>query len=117
MMNECGKMFVRPSWDFSVKFQEFDPWSSEPLLHIGGNRPKTSKTFSEAIYVTSVTQGIMGIIKFIFISFPNSIKTRWSLRAYLGYQTQGIFGVIKSFLYTCGWRSVWNLYLTEKHLP
>lgn len=114
MMNECGKMFVRPSWDFSVRFQEFDPWNSEPLLHIGGNRPKTSKTFSEALYVTYITQGILGAIKFIFINFPNSIKTRLSLRAYLGYQIHGIFGVFKSFLYTCGWRSVWNLYLTEK---
>jgi hypothetical protein len=108
MMNESGKMFVRPSWNFSTRFQEFDPWNSEPLLHIGGNRLNISKTFNEALYVTYVTQGIIGIIKFIFIGFPNSIKTRWSLRAYLGYQIQGILGVIKSFLYTCGWRSVWT---------
>ncbi|MEL7242892.1 MAG: alpha-1,2-fucosyltransferase, partial [Cyanobacteria bacterium J06573_2] len=35
MLNERGTKFVRPTWNFSEKFAEFDPWNSVPLLHIG----------------------------------------------------------------------------------
>lgn len=108
MLNNCGKMFVRPHWDFSTKFTVFDPWNSKPLLYLGGERSKFSKSFAEALYVTYVTQGISGLLKYICIYFPNSLIQNWILRAYLGYQIRGFVGVGKSLLYTLGWRSVWK---------
>lgn len=98
MMNEYGKMFVRPHWDFSTKFTVFDPWNSKPLLYIGGEQHKLLKSFSEALYVTYVTQGFPGMLKLIIVYFPTSILKRWLLRAYLGYQIKGVVGVFKSFL-------------------
>jgi len=108
MLNEQGKMFVRPHWDFATKFTEFDPWNSEPLLFVGGERPKFFKSFGEVLYVTYVSQGVFGLLKCIFIYVPKSLLKTLALRAYLGYQIQGFIGVIKSFLYTLGWRSVWK---------
>ncbi len=108
MLNEHGTMFVRPHWNFSTKFTEFDPWNSQPLLYLGGERSNLSKTFGESIYVTYFTQGFFGVLKLIFIYFPKSLIKTWALRAYLGYQINGIVGVIRSFLYTLGWRSVWK---------
>lgn len=108
MLNERGTMFVRPTWNFSTKFEQFDPWNSVPLLHIGYPNQKSFKSYSDAIYTTRITQGIWGMLKFIFIYYPkNSLKT-WVIRAYLGYQIQGILGVFKSLLYTLGWRNVWK---------
>lgn len=108
MLNERGTMFVRPTWNFSTKFEQFDPWNSVPLLHIGYPNQKSFKSYSDAIYTTRITQGIWGMLKFIFLYYPkNSLKT-WVIRAYLGYQIQGILGVFKSLLYTLGWRNVWK---------
>lgn len=98
MMNEYGKMFIRPHWDFSTKFTVFDPWNSKPLLYIGGEQHKLLKSFSEALYVTYVTQGFTGMLKLIIVYFPISILKRWLLRAYLGYQVKGVVGVFKIFL-------------------
>lgn len=108
MLNERGKIFVRPHWDFSSKFAVFDPWDSEPLLWLGDNQPKFFKSLADVLYVTYVTQGIWSMLKCIFIYIPKSRITGWGLRAYLGYQIQGIVGLLKSFLYTLGWRSVWK---------
>ena len=108
MMNECAKVFVRPHWDFSTKFTMFDPWNSEPLLYMGGQKSKVYKSFVDSLYVTYVTQDIFGLLKFIFVYFPISLAKRWLTRGYLGYQVQGFVGVLKSFFYTCGWRSVWK---------
>ena len=109
MLNERGTKFVRPTWNFYQKFEEFDPWNSVPLLHIGDPiQPKPFKTYGDAVYTTRVTQGISGMLKFIFIYYPkNSLKT-WIIRAYLGYQIQGVLGVCKSLLYTLGWRKIWD---------
>ncbi len=108
MLNERGTMFVRPTWDFSQKFEEFDPWNSVPLLHIGYPQQKSFKSYGDAVYTTRITQGIWGMLKFIFIYYPkNSLKT-WIIRAFLGYQIQGIYGVLKSLLYTLGWRNIWK---------
>lgn len=109
MLNERSTKFVRPSWNFSEKFAEFDPWNSVPLLHIGDPiKPKSFKSYGDAVYTTRITQGIWGMLKFIFIYYPkNSLKT-WIIRGFLGYQIQGFLGVFKSLLYTLGWRSVWN---------
>lgn len=114
MLNNQAELFVRPHWDFSSKFTVFDPWNSEPLLWIGGDKPKLSKSFSEVLYVTYVTQGIWGMLKCIFIYIPRSYIKNFEIRAYLSYQTQGILGVIKSLVYTLGWRSVWNTKANEE---
>ena len=108
MLNERGKMFVRPHWDFSTKFTVFDPWNSEPLLYVGGESPKFSKSFRDVVYVTYVTQGISGLVKCLCLYIPKSIFKKLGIRTYLGYQTEGVIGVIKSFLYTLGWRSIWK---------
>jgi hypothetical protein len=108
MLNERGKKFVRPHWDFSTKFTEFDPWNSEPLLYIGGEGSKLSKSFGEAMHTAYTTQGISGAIKCAFIYFPKSLIKKFAIRVYLGYQIQGFSGVIKSLFYTFGWRSVWS---------
>lgn len=106
MMNVHGKIFVRPHWDFSTKFAVFDPWDSEPLLWLGGQQSKFVKSLPDALYITYVTQSFWAMLKCLFICFPKSIITGWAIRAYLSYQIEGIFGVIKRLLYTLGWRSV-----------
>jgi len=108
MLNERGKKFVRPHWDFSTKFTDFDPWNSEPLLYIGGEDYKFSKSFGEAMHTVYTTQGISGALKCAFIYFPISMIKKFAIRLYLGYQIQGFLGVIKSLFYTLGWRSVWS---------
>jgi hypothetical protein len=108
MLNDRGQMFVRPHWDFSSKFVLFDPWNSEPLLLLGSKEPKFFKSLYDTLYITYITQGFWAMIKCLFIYVPKSRIKGWVLRAYLGYQIEGIVGVIKSFLYTLGWRSVWK---------
>jgi Glycosyl transferase family 11 len=108
MLNEGGQKFVRPHWDFSTKFTVFDPWDSEPLLWLGGQQSKFFKSWLEVLYITYVTQGISATLKCILFYLPKSMLKIWGLRAYLGYQIQGLIGVVKSFLYTLGWRYVWK---------
>jgi hypothetical protein len=108
MLNERGKIFVRPHWDFSTKFTVFDPWNSEPLLWLGDNKTKIFQSFIDVLYITYVTQGIRAMFKSIFLYFPKSSLNVWGLRTYLGYQIQGIIGVFKSFLYTLGLRFIWK---------
>ncbi|MBD2459332.1 alpha-1,2-fucosyltransferase [Nostoc sp. FACHB-87] len=108
MLNERGRIFVRPHWDFSTKFTVFDPWNSEPLLWLGNKKTKFFKSFFEILYVTYVTQGIRAMFKYIFIYLPKSKVKGWGIRVYLAYKIQGIIGVFKTFLYTLGWRSMWK---------
>ncbi|MDM9586163.1 MULTISPECIES: alpha-1,2-fucosyltransferase [unclassified Nostoc] len=108
MLNEGGETFIRPHWDFSTKFIAFDPWNSEPLLRLGGKEPKFFKSLVDILYVTYITQGIWIMLKSIFIYVPKSRIKGLQLRAYLGYQIQGILGIVKSLLYTLGWDSLWK---------
>jgi len=108
LLNEHAKMFVRPHRDFSTKFRVFDPWNSEPLLHLGAERSKFLKSFSDALYVTFVTQGLWAMLRCACIYIPKSFIKIWASRAYLGYQIDGIIGVVKSLLYTLGWSSAWK---------
>jgi hypothetical protein len=77
-------------------------------LHLGAERSKFLKSFSDALYVTYVTQGFWGMLRCACIYIPNSFIKIWVSRVNLGYQVDGIFGVIKSLLYALGWHSVWN---------
>jgi hypothetical protein len=97
MLNERAKMFVRPDWDFSLKFKTFDPWNSEPLLWLGGKHSKFVKSLPDVLYITYVTQGFWAMLKCLFIYLPQSHIKGWAIRAYLGYKIKGILGVIQSF--------------------
>ena len=108
MLNERGKIFARPHWDFSTKFTAFDPWHSEPLLWLGDNKTKFFQSFFDVLYIAYVTQGIRGMFKSIFLYFPKNSLNVWGFRTYLGYQIQGIIGVFKSFLYTLGLHFIWK---------
>lgn len=108
LLNKNAQMFVRPTWDFSSKFVVFDPWDSEPLLWIGNQNPKFFKSLPEIVYTTYATQGFWAALKGLFIFVPKSYIREWAVRAYLGYQTQGFFGLLKSFASILGWSSVWN---------
>jgi hypothetical protein len=109
MLNDRAKTFFRPHWDFSTKFAVFDPWDSEPLLWLGGNQPKFLKSLVDVLHTTYFTQGLWAMLKSIFVYVPKSRIKGLGIRAYLGYQVQGIVGVLKSLLYTLGWRSVWKM--------
>ena len=108
MLNERATRFVRPFWDFSTKFKEFDPWDSQPLLWIGDKQPKFLKSLADILYVTYVTQGLWAMLKSILIYLPKSIIKGWALRAYLGYQIEGIIGLVKSLLSILSWHSAWR---------
>lgn len=99
MLNDRAKMFVRPHWDFSTKFAVFDPWDSEPLLWLGDRQSKFVKSLPDVLYITYVTQGFWAMLKCLFVYVPQSLIKGWAIRAYLGYQIKGIFGVLKSLLY------------------
>jgi len=108
LLNENAQMFVRPNWDFASKFVVFDPWDSEPLLWIGDQNPKFFKSLPEIVFTTYATQGFLATLKSLFIFIPKSYMREWAIRAYLGYQIQGFFGLLKSFASILGWSSVWN---------
>lgn len=108
MLNQRANMFIRPHWDFSTKFTVFDPWDSNPLLRLGENQTKTFKSLADIVYVTHSTLGIWATLKSVFIYLPKSIITGWMLRVYLGYQVQGMIGIIKSLFSILSWRSAWR---------
>jgi hypothetical protein len=98
MLNQRAKLFVRPHWDFSSKFIVFDPWDSPPLLYIGGDRPKTFKSLTDIVRVTRITQGFVTMLKSIFIYFPSSPIKQRLIGLYLGFQVNGVIGIIKSLM-------------------
>ena len=108
LLNESGKMFIRPYRNFSTKFSAFEPWNSQPVLHMGKDCSKFVKTWLDALYVTYITQGIWTTLKCLFIYIPKQRLEIWSIRVKFSYQVEGIVGVFKSFLYTLGLRSVWK---------
>ncbi|NEO90151.1 MAG: alpha-1,2-fucosyltransferase [Moorea sp. SIO3G5] len=108
MLNDRAKMFVRPHWDFSTKFKAFDPWDSEPVLLIGNKQQKLQKSLADIMYVTYSTQGILVMLKSIFIYLPKILIRRWAIRVYLSYQIQSIIGVVKTLLSILSWRSAWK---------
>lgn len=108
LLNEQGQTFVRPHWDFSSKFIDFDPWNSEPLLWAGDQKPRFFKTLPEVILTTYATQGFWATLQCLFLFVPRSYIKGWIIRVYLGYQIQGFVGVIKSLAAILGWRSVWD---------
>lgn len=108
MLNEHGKLFVRPSLDFSTKFVSFDPWDSEPILYFSGQQPKIGKSLADIWYITYTTLGLYEAIKSISFYYPKEIIKGCIIRAYLGYKAKGFIGVIKSLLYTFGCRFVYK---------
>lgn len=98
MLNENGQRFVRPHWDFSTKFKDFDPWDSQPLLWLGDDQPKFVKSLVDMLSITYATQGLGATLKALFIYSPIGYLKRLSIQAYLAYQGQGLMGVVRSFL-------------------
>jgi Glycosyl transferase family 11 len=107
LLNERAQRFVRPCWDFSSRFVEFDPWDGEPLLWIGGQNPRFFKRFSEVVLTTYATQGFWPLLYCICFSIPKSYLKEYSIRLYLGYKIQGFIGVMKSAMSILGFR-VWK---------
>ena len=105
LLNENGRMFVRPHWNFSSKFIVFAPWDSEPLLWIGNEKPKFWKSLPEVVFTTYATQGLWSTIKSLFFFAPISYIKEFALRVYLGYKVQGLVGIFKSFASILGWYS------------
>ena len=105
LLNEDGRMFVRPHWNFSSKFILFDPWDSEPLLWIGDEKPKFFKSLPEVVFTTYATQGLWSTIESLFFFAPRSYIKELAIRVYLGYKIQGLVGVFKSFASILGWYS------------
>lgn len=108
MLNERGRLFVRPHWDFSTKFTAFDPWDSLPLVYMRDEGFRYTKTLVDNLYATYVTQGIWGMLKSFFFYTPISEVKYWGLRAFLAYRAEGIVGVLKAVLHSFGIRSRWK---------
>ncbi len=108
LLNTQGRTFIRPHWDFASKFIEFDPWDSEPLLWMGDRNPKFFKSLPEIITTTYATQGLAATLKAVLFFVPRSHLKEWAVRGYLGYQSQGWVGILKSVASILGWHSVWN---------
>ncbi len=108
LLNEQGRLFVRPHWNFSAKFIDFDPWDGEPLLWIGDSQPQFFKRLPEVIFTTYATQGFWATLKSLVLFMPRSYLKEWAIRTYLGYQIQGVVGVFKSFVAILGWPAVWQ---------
>lgn len=105
LLNEHGRMFVRPHWNFSSRFIVFDPWDSEPLLWIGDGTPKFFKSLPEVVFTTYATQGIWSTLKSLFLFNPGNYLKAWVIGVYLGYKIQGFVGVFKTFASMLGWYS------------
>jgi hypothetical protein len=107
LLNKRAQKFMRPCWNFSARFIEFDPWDSEPLLWIGGQNPRFFKRISEVVSTTYATQGFWSSLYCLCFFLPKSYLKEYSLRLYLGYKIQGFIGVLKSLMSILGWRG-WN---------
>ncbi|KJH69368.1 alpha-1,2-fucosyltransferase [Aliterella atlantica] len=95
LLNERGQQFFRPCWDFSIKFVQFDPWESLPLLYIGDGQPKILKRVDEVAAVTLATQGKLELLRCLCVQVPFSILKQWLVRLYLSYQGAGWRGVFR----------------------
>ena len=101
LLNERGQQFFRPCWNFSVKFIQFDPWDSLPLLYMGDGQPRMLKRIDEIAAVVLATQGWLGLLKCFLIQFPTSVMQQSLMRIFMSYQGSG-------------WRGVFRL-LTDRH--
>lgn len=108
MLNNKAKLFVRPSWDFSIKLIPFSPWDSEPLLYIGNEQPQFYKSFVQTLKVSYLTQGSGGMLKCLFFYMPLNLLRKWLIRFYLAYQAQKWKGISKALLYSLGFHSIWQ---------
>ncbi|MBD2066346.1 alpha-1,2-fucosyltransferase [Leptolyngbya sp. FACHB-671] len=95
LLNERGQQFFRPCWDFSIKFIQFDPWDSLPLLYVGDGQPKILKGIDEAAAVALATQGRLGLLRCLCVQVPISLTRQWLVRTYLSYQGAGWRGVLR----------------------
>ncbi len=98
MLNERGSTFVRPSWDFSKKFTEFDPWDAEPLLFLRGGRKRLLKPYPTMLRIARDTSGIAGALAAALLYHPVGSLTVLAIRAKLAWTGHGWRGVRDMFL-------------------
>lgn len=96
LLNERGQQFFRPCWDFSIKFIQFDPWDSLPLLYSGDGQPKILKRVDEMAAIALATQGRLGLLRCLCVQVPVGVARQWLMRAYLSYQGSGWRGVFST---------------------
>ena len=95
LLNTRARLFARAHWDVRKRVISFDPWNSPPLLYVGGDSPRVFKSFSEALGIAFGTQGVAGWIRCLVFYPVAWVKIR-ATRFYLGFQAQGVAGVVKS---------------------
>jgi hypothetical protein len=108
MLNERGRLFLRPHGDLRPGLTSFDPWNSEPLLYVGSGPTKYRKTLRDAVQVIYLTQGMVGLLKCLCLYIPREIAMIVAVRLYMGYRVGGWLGTIRSILYTLGIKSMWK---------
>jgi hypothetical protein len=82
---------------------ECPPWIGQTLF--GHQDAPISQRLPPAIEQKEEEQTLFDVIPEFIIYFPQNRLKGLAIRAYLGYQIQGITGVIKSFLNILGWRT------------
>jgi hypothetical protein len=97
LLNESGKLFFRPHWDFNNRFTEFDPWNSDQLLYYGSDRPKLFKTFPEALHVARMTGGLRDLLSCSYVYPREQLKMKFNRIRY-GYKLGGITGGLRSVI-------------------
>jgi hypothetical protein len=97
MMNERGRLFVRPHWDFTTRFSAFNPWDSQPLLYPGGSSPRLYKTCREAMRAAYATGGCSEMARCIFIYAWGRAALKANRMAWAA-QADGVKGVLKTVI-------------------
>lgn len=95
LLNTRARLFARADWDARKRVISFDPWNSPPLLYVGGDSPRVFKRFSEALGIAFDTEGMIGWIRCL-VFYPVALIKIRATRFYLGFQAQGVAGVLKS---------------------
>ncbi|MGH9420387.1 MAG: alpha-1,2-fucosyltransferase, partial [Thermoanaerobaculia bacterium] len=94
MLNERARLFVRPHWDFSTRFERFDPWDADPLLFLGERPGNVRMKYSEMLRVTRELRGVRAALADALFHYPAGSATVAAMRAKFAYDTRGLRGVI-----------------------
>ena len=98
MLNERATRFVRPHWDFSTRFTDFDPWDAQPLLALSAPVPSMHKGYRRMLRVARETGGIKGAIASALLYHPVGSAAVLKIRLGLAFQGRGWRGVRDHFL-------------------
>jgi hypothetical protein len=107
MLNENGRMFIRPHWDFESKFIPFDPWDSAPLLLKPGTEGRLTRRLPEQFWTTYVTLGWWPMLQCLFLWAPLAFVIRCVVRCVLIHRGLGFAGILRLLCSTLGFRRAW----------